>query len=377
MRKISLLLCLLALAACRKPTPTPGPDGVSAAADAFEGEDLGLDGEAGIPGMEGLDGETAPLIKAGTYNIWSPEARKTEMDKDAAVSEQRSWANSYGAVADMIHWLDCDVMGLQEITSRAYKTSLTGAREDYDGNIHTLEEKIPEYAWVIYNGANTTYDNLFPNNTTANGLSNTDAIIYKRSTLTLVSQGRYWITGKRSAAGAPSDGYGTNRVAVWARFTHNASGKQFVFISTHLDLPNAGPDEDPYLPQRRNIEELTGWVAPTVCPEDLPSVIVGDMNVEAGDGGGNYDRLVSGRWKDIYDLLLADGTLSYTDLRLKGTMNAAKNETGGYASWRPDHILIDGFTPSYYKVGRETFATADGSQHWPSDHFPLKAILHF
>ncbi len=348
------------------------------AADAFSAGELGLEGSAGTSDMESRDASAAASIKAGSYNIWSPEARKTVMDGDATVSEQRSWANSYSAVADMIKWLDCDVMGLQEITSRGFYTSITGAREDYDGNVHTLNSKLPGYSWVIYNGANTTYDSLFPRNTTANGLSNTEAIIYKSSVLTLISSGRYWLTGKRTEAGAPADGYGTNRVAVWAKFTHKASGKQFVFVSTHLDLPNAGSADDPYLAQRRNIEKLIGWVAPQVCPGNLPSVIVGDMNVDAGDGGGNYDRLVSGRWKDVYDIMLSDGSLSYNDQRLKGTMNASKNEEGwSLSSWRADHILADGFTPSYYKVGRETFATADGTQHWPSDHFPIKVILNF
>lgn len=101
------------------------------------------------------------------------------------------------------------------------------------------------------------------------------------------------------------------------------------------------------------------------------------MNVDAGDSAGNYALLVNGRWKDVYDTMLSDGSLSYTDQRLKGTMNGQKNEEGGYSSWRPDHILTDGFTASYYKVGRESFATADGTMHWPSDHFPIKVILNF
>ena len=335
------------------------------------------DGAAGTEGFQAEDGVMAVSIKAGTCNIWSPEARKSVMDADESVSEQRSWANSYKALADMIKWLDCDVMGLQENSSRSYHTTITSPRADFDGNVHTLNEEIPEYSWIIYNGSNTTYDSLFPNNTTANGLSNTDAIIYKSSVLTRVASGRYWITGNKTSAGAPSDGYGYNRVAVWAKFTHKASGKQFVFISTHLDLPNAGPESDPFLPQRRNIEELIGSIAPQVCPRDIPSVIVGDMNVDNGDAGGNYNRLVGGRWKDVYEIMLADGSLDNTYVRFRGTMNAAKNEEGGYSNWRPDHILIDGFTPSYYKVGRETFATADGSLHWPSDHFPLKVILNF
>ncbi len=288
-------------------------------------------------------------------------------DDDATVPVQRSWANSYTAVANMIKLLDCDVIGLQEVTRMVYKTTYQGTSDnkDYDGNVHTLNSLLPSYSWVIYNANNTTYDGSFPNNTTAAGLGSTDAILYKSSVLTLNAKGRaYW------------DGNGTNRPATWARFTHKASGKQFVFITTHLDLPNAGETSDPAFPQRRNVQELITWFAPTYAG-DLPSVITGDMNVDAGDIAGNYSSLVSGQWKDVYDTLNEWGALSYTDQRVKGTMPANKNEEGGLSSWRPDHVLFYGFTPSFYMVGREKLPTANGEDHWPSDHLPLKVVLNF
>lgn len=354
-----------------------GKEVVFTTADAFSSEELDLEGVAGNSDMYSREASAAVSIKAGTYNIWSPSARKSVMDDDETVSAQRSWANSYTAVADMIKWLDCDVIGIQEVTKMVYQTTLTSGNADYDGNVHTLNPLLTDYKWVVFNASNTTYDNL-SNNTTANGLGNTDAILYKNSVLTLVSKGRYWLNGTRKKApqDATWDQIGTNRPATWAKFTHKASGKQFVFIVCHLDLPNAGNTDDSAYPQRRNATELIEWFAPLVT-EGLPSIIVGDMNMEKGDVAGNYNILVSGRWKDVFDTMLSDGSLAYTDQRLKGTMNANKNEEGGFSSWRPDHVLFHGFTPSYYKVGRETFATADGTQHWPSDHFPIKVILNF
>ena len=343
------------------------------------GSELGaIEAEGGLPDLPSESGQNMVSIKAGTYNIWSPEARKTVMDADPEVSEQRSWANSYEAVAAMINYLDCDVMGLQEVSSRAFRTTLTGPREDYDGNIHTLNEKIPAYKWVIYNAHNTTYDNL-TSNTTANGLGSTDAILYKSSVLQLEASGRYWITGTKKKAPQDDPNWstiqngGTNRPATWAKFTHKASGKQFYFITTHLDLPNAGPSEDPLLPQRRNAVELIDWFAPLVVQDGLPSIICGDMNTDTGEC---YEKLNSGVWKDVYDSMKARGTLEFTDLRYPGTMNADKRESG-IGTWRPDHILTEGFSLSYYKVGREKFATKDGTMHYPSDHLPIKVILNF
>lgn len=352
--------------------------------ESLTGEDTDLEETAGNDGMDAQDATPAASIKVGSYNIWAPSARYDYWNPagskyDGSVSEQRSWANSYESVAAMINWLDCDVIGIQEVTRMVYQTTLTSGNADYDGNVHTLNSLVPGYSWVIYNAANTTYDNNWPKNTTANGLGSTDAILYKSSVLTLVSHGRHWLTGTRKKAPGDDsswDRIGTNRPATWAKFTHKASGKQFVFITTHLDLPNAGETQDPAFPQRRNATELIEWFAPLVCGS-LPSVITGDMNVDKGDVNGNYLILTSGRWQDVYDTMKAEGSLPYTDLRLPGTMNANKNETGGASTWRPDHVLCDGFSPSYYKVGREQFSTKDGSLHWPSDHFPVKVILNF
>lgn len=351
--------------------------------DPMGGEEIDIEETAGAEGMNADDAALATAISVGSYNIWAPSARKSVMDADDTVSEQRSWANSYTAVADMIKLLDCDVIGLQEVTRMVYKTTYqwTSDNKDYDGNVHTLNSLLPSYSWVIYNANNTTYDSSFPNNTTAAGLGSTDAILYKSSVLTLNAKGRAWLNGTKTAhpnsgTGGNWDGLGTNRPATWARFTHKASGKQFVFITTHLDLPNAGEESDPAFPQRRNATELIEWFAPTYAG-DLPSVITGDMNVDAGDTAGNYDILVSGKWKDSYDIMKEWGTLSYIDQRVKGTMPANKNEEGGFSSWRPDHVLFYGFTPSFYMVGREKLPTANGEQHWPSDHLPVKVVLNF
>ena len=348
--------------------------------DPMGGEEIDIEETAGAEGMNADDAALATAISVGSYNIWAPSARNSVMEGDASVPEQRSWANSYKAVADMIKLLDCDVIGLQEVTKMVYQTTLTSGNEDFDGNVHTLNSLLPSYSWVIYNANNTTYDNL-TNNTTANGLGNTDAILYKSSVLTLNDKGRAWLNGTKTAhpnsgPGGNWDGIGTNRPATWAQFTHKASGKQFVFITTHLDLPNAGKEDDPAFPQQRNATELIEWFAPEYAG-DLPSVITGDMNVDAGDKAGNYDILVSGKWKDCYDIMKEWGTLSYIDQRVKGTMPANKNEEGGLNSWRPDHVLFYGFTPSFYMVGREKLPTANGEQHWPSDHLPVKVVLNF
>ena len=364
--------------ACSFPeiTYVAGSDVVMTGGEGFEPIDIDLQEGAGTGDMDASTGEIKVSLKAGTFNIWAPSARKSVMDADPEVSEQRSWANSYESVADMINWLDCDVMGLQEITAMAYETTYT-KKKDYDGGEHYLNDILTNYGWVIYNAANTSYDSWFPGNTTGNGLGSTDAIIYKKSVLTLVSHGRYWLSGSRKIAPQDAGGvdYGTNRPCTWAKFTHKASGKSFYFVTTHLDLPNAGgPDDDNEYAQRRNASELIDWFMPEVATEDIPSIICGDMNCTTPTA--SYDILCSGKWTDVYDVMKADGTLDYTERCYPGTMNLDKKESG-LSSWRPDHMFTYGCTVSYYKTAREKFATKDSSMHWPSDHFPIKIIVNF
>ena len=330
-------------------------------------EDVAADKDAAIEDMGSEIGSALVSIKAGSYNIWSPQARKTIIDTSlvgkGTVSLQRYWRHSYSAVADMIKYLDCDVMGLQEVTDTVYglKTYSDGKKRDLKSNIGSV------YKWVIYpsKAASSTM--------TASLLGSADAIIYKESTLELKESGRVWLAGLRTRPGKP-DSYGSNeRACTWARFKHKSSGKEFCFLTAHLDLPSLGPDEDKNLPQDRNARELIEWFAPEQIPEGLPSIICGDMNCTSGSSA--YDILLGGRWKDARDIMQGASLLDFTEQRYIGT-SVLKNETD-LSGWRPDHIFVDALTLSYYRVARERFATTDSSLHYPSDHLPVVVIANF
>ena len=55
-------------------------------------------------------------LRIGTYNIWAHYARKGKIRKGQA-DASRSWDNSKKAVAELIVKLDCDLMGMQEVSS--------------------------------------------------------------------------------------------------------------------------------------------------------------------------------------------------------------------------------------------------------------------
>ena len=326
----------------------------------------GHDAESGITDLTSESKDMLAAVKAGTFNIWSPQARKVIIDTSLSgkktVSPQRYWRNSCRAVSELISKMDCDVMGLQEVTDTVY-----GFRTYKDGVRRDLRSLLGNgWSWVI-----------FPSTSTSNSLSvynigSGDAIIYKPSVLTLEDSGRKWLAGLRTRPGTP-DSYGTSpRTCTWAKFTHKSSGKQFYFLTVHLDLPDLGPDSDKNLPQDRNARELIEWFAPETVPEGVPSIICGDVNCT--DGSSAYDILLSGRWRDSRDIMAAEGSLDYVERYWKGT-SVLKNESD-LSTWRPDHIFVDGLKLSSYKVVRDRMETQDGTLHYPSDHLPVVVIAN-
>ena len=55
-------------------------------------------------------------LRVGTYNIWAHYARKGNIKKGRA-DATRSWELSKKAVAELIVKLNCDLLGMQEVTS--------------------------------------------------------------------------------------------------------------------------------------------------------------------------------------------------------------------------------------------------------------------
>ena len=54
-------------------------------------------------------------LRVGTYNVWAHYARQGLVKKGKAL-EARSWDNSKEAVAELIVKLDCDLLGMQEVS---------------------------------------------------------------------------------------------------------------------------------------------------------------------------------------------------------------------------------------------------------------------
>jgi endonuclease/exonuclease/phosphatase family metal-dependent hydrolase len=249
--------------------------------------------------------------------------------------------------------LDCDIIGLQEVCDSIW--GLTG-----DKGFRKLMEDAgnTQYKWILY-----------PNGSKGN-LSYDVAIGYKSEVFTELESGIYWLAGifDRSEA-LPTAPKGSKRPCVWAKLQHNETGKILYFFSAHFVVPSISKEGNAF-----NAENCIKYAEELIGSRKIPSIIVGDFN--AAKGAPGFDVVEgSGRWHDVFYILKDEGMLDESETK-KGTCNA-KNEQS-ISGWRPDHITIDGnLTAESFKTVRDKYPTTDGTEHYPSDHFPIVAELKF
>ena len=292
-------------------------------------------------------------IKVGSYNLMTSDSRVKHIAKNADMSHQRYWCHSAQAVAAQVSDLDCDIIGLQEVCDSIW--GLTG-----DKGFRTLMEEAgnTQYKWILY-----------PNGSKGN-LSYDVAIGYKSDVFTELESGIYWLAGIFDKSEAlPTAPKGSKRPCVWAKLQHNQTGKILYFFSAHFVVPGISKEGNAF-----NAENCIKYAEELIGSRKIPSIIVGDFNATKGAPG--FDVVEgSGRWHDVFYILKDEGMLDESETK-KGTCNA-KNEQS-ISGWRPDHITIDGnLTAESFKTVREKYPTSDGTEHYPSDHFPIVAELKF
>ena len=292
-------------------------------------------------------------IRVGSYNLMTSDSRVKHIAKNADMSHQRYWCHSAKAVAAQVSDLYCDIIGLQEVCDSIW--GLTG-----DKGFRKMMEDAgnTQYKWILY-----------PNGSKGN-LSYDVAIGYKSDVFTELESGIYWLAGifDRSEA-LPTAPKGSKRPCVWAKLQHNQTGKILYFFSAHFVVPGISKEGNAY-----NAENCIKYAEELIGSRKIPSIIVGDFNATKGAPG--FDVVEgSGRWHDVFYILKDEGLLDESETK-QGTCNS-KNEQS-ISGWRPDHITIDGnLTAESFRTVRDKYPTSDGTEHYPSDHFPVVAELKF
>lgn len=315
--------------------------------------------------------EQTHTIKVGSWNLWASVSRKKYIDADKNVSRQRAWILSGGAVLVAVKDLDCDIFAFQEICDSIYgkKSAATSLKT-------MLAQSDPDYAWVVVSNMNGK------NADNGGTLNYSPGICYRKSKLTLNDSGVYWLGGVPDAPQWSDDfkqhEYGdVHRACVWARFTHKGSGKQFYFLSTHLDTRSFSAVNYPYV-NTENCKNLMSYADNKLIPRSVPSIIAGDMNANPSSAGykeylnNNGSRIH--HWINAYESAQMMSALGPCAASNSVTHNNALEKMG---SERIDHIFYDGFKLKKYESSMTKYPTKDGTLHYPSDHFAIFAVLEF
>jgi len=250
-------------------------------------------------------------VRAMTYNV------RVDTPEDG----EDGWPYRRDAVAGTIRYHDPDVLGLQELLA---------------GQLADVRERLDRYRFVGRSrGAGEATDEYVP-------------VGYAHDRFELVESETFWLSETPTVAGSVGWDAVHPRVCTSARLRERASGEQFAVYCIHLDHEG-----------RTARERGAELVRARVAASDVPTIVLGDFNCEAGD--------------PAHDVL----TESLRDSRAAATYDHGPNTTRNdyrtlHADWTIDHVLLsDAWSVDSRAVCSDQYANG----RYPSDHLPVVVDL--
>jgi endonuclease/exonuclease/phosphatase family metal-dependent hydrolase len=230
---------------------------------------------------------------------------------------------------------------LMVATIKEKNPDVFGTQELFYEQGQYIVEKAPEYKWFgVSRRGDKTDEHM--------------GVFYKPAVLNLLESGNYWLSENPEQAGSMSWNVSLPRMVTWGLFEVKASGKRFYLYNTHY--PHRGrEDAVARLECSRVIQKRIA-----ALPKDVPFVLIGDFNCDVGSEP--YKEVSAG-------LTDAWGTTA-SKSGPQGTFNGFKGTTTGP---RIDWILFRGFA----KAAQVETVTKNEDGRYPSDHFPVFAVLEF
>lgn len=266
-----------------------------------------------------------PFIATSQVNILSFNIRY-DTPKDGI----NQWSNRKEKVAQLIEFHEADIVGLQEVLKN---------------QLDDLETLLPEYTWI--------------------GVGRDDGkeageyspILFQKDRFKLLQQGTFWLSETCDIAGSRGWDAACNRVVTWAYFKDKKQRKKFYFFNTHFDHKGAVARRESAKLILQKIKEIAGTNA---------FILTGDFN---GDPKSEPYQILTKKDNsiDLYDAFLLSKTGHYGQL---STFSGFKVPTKDDQN-RIDYI----FVPNKIKVLKHAILTDSWSGLFPSDHFPVLAVL--
>jgi endonuclease/exonuclease/phosphatase family metal-dependent hydrolase len=246
---------------------------------------------------------------------------------------ERSWDRRRDAVVAMMRDRNPDLVGMQEVKYKQKKY---------------LTDNLKNYA-VIGKDRDMGYEDA-PLGITL-GMGEYTPIYQNRNGLVRYDWGVFWASNSPSRP-SYSPNASCRRVITWGLFVHQASGKEFYFVSVHLDHSN---DNVRQFEANVVMQQLKN----DVNKRNLPMIVVGDFNT------GSSSVLKA-----------------FTDAGLKNAREEAPvtDWSGTYNAWGAGGSIIDNvfytpgaFTAVEYKVIKQAY----NGVTYISDHYPIEVKFGF
>nr|WP_040298594.1 endonuclease/exonuclease/phosphatase family protein [Arcticibacter svalbardensis] len=256
----------------------------------------------------------AQSLTVGTFNIRYDNAGDTG----------NLWVNRAPVVANLIRFHDFDVLGIQE---------------GLINQIDDISAALPEYARY--------------------GLGRDDgkdagehsAIYYKKDKFKLLKKGDFWLSETPDVPGKGWDATCCNRICTWVYLQDIQSKKSFYMFNVHFDHQGVIARKESAKLILKKIKEIA---------KNEPVLFTGDLN---GDRSSDWYLTLanSGILQDVH------GKVKYP-YENNSSMNAFRTPRGMAVI---DHIFMTKqFTAKKWGILTDTYYGK-----FPSDHFPIKAVV--
>lgn len=253
-------------------------------------------------------------VNVMTFNI------RCDTGKDA----ENGWEFRRDRAANAVKFYDADLVGMQEVRHN---------------QLQDFIERLPGYSYVgVGRKDGKTGGEYCP-------------VWYRTDRFNLLDSGNFWLSETPDVPGSKGWDTSYERIASWVKLQDKNTGKQFLFMNTHLDHKGPVARKEGAKLLLTKIAEIAG---------DLPVILTGDFNAVETD-------------EPIQVILNSPDSLSLTDSRMVSDLVYGPSWTWHNFGRTPlekrtliDYVFVKGpVTVNRYGVLAETEGTAFLSDHAP------------
>ena len=185
-------------------------------------------------------------------------------------------------------------------------------------------------------------------------------IAYRQDRFERVDGGDFWLSETPEVPGSKSWDAALTRICSWVRLRERASGRELVFANTHFDHKGVVARQEASRVISRRLPQIAAHV---------PAILTGDLNINED----NPAYAVLTRPTDADAIRWIDAFRAVHPRR--GPDEASFHGfKGGSAGSRIDFIF---HTADFAARTAEIDRTGGEGGVWPSDHYPVKAVLEW